>query len=111
VRWLNMLHAVAICPQISPPASFPSLSKLERRLVQYALEELDGHFTIKYLHQAFGDEISRGRLSALAQAWEAQELLTKRPRRVTYALRVLAEGQLERVPDVCPDAAPEDTDQ
>lgn len=104
-QWLNMLHAVAICPQISPPASFPALSKLERQLVQYAMEELDGRFTLKYLHQAFGDEISRGRLSALAQAWEAQQLLTKRPRRVTYALQVLAEGQLEHAPDVCPESA------
>jgi len=111
VQWLNMLHAVAICPQISPPASFPSLSKLERQLVQYALEELDGHFTIKYLHKAFGDEMSRGRLSALAQAWEARELLTKRPRRVTYALRVLAERQRARASSLCPDSADNDADR
>jgi hypothetical protein len=91
VHWMGMLHAVAISPQISPPASFPALSSLERRLVQYALEELGGAFNIKGLHQAFGDEISRGRLRRLAQAWEARELLTARPRRVTYALRLLAE--------------------
>lgn len=91
VRWLGMLHAVAISPQISPPASFPALSLLERRLVRYALDELEGCFTIKALHQAFRDEISRSRLSALAQAWEASELLTKQPRRVTYALQLLAE--------------------
>jgi hypothetical protein len=91
VQWLNVLHAVAISPQISPPASFPMLSQLERRLVLHAMEELDGYFTIKDLYEAFRDEISRSRLSALAHAWEAQELLTKRPRRVTYALQVLAE--------------------
>ena len=91
VHWLGMLHAVAISPQISPPASFPALSPLERRLVSYALDELEGFFTIKGLHHAFGGEISRARLSALAQAWEAGDLLTKRPRRVTYALRLLAE--------------------
>jgi len=91
VQWLGMLHAVAISPQISPPASFPALSPLERRLVQHALDKLEGYFTIKALHQAFRDEISRARLSGLAQAWEASELLTKRPRRVTYALRLLAE--------------------
>ncbi len=91
VHWLGMLHAVAISPQVNPPAAFPALSPLERRLVHYALNELEGCFTIKALHRAFGDEISRSRLSALARAWEAGELLTKRPRRVTYALRLLAE--------------------
>jgi hypothetical protein len=61
-------------------------------MVVYALDNLEGFFTIKALHEAFGDEISRARISGLAQAWEAGELLTKRPRRVTYALRLLAEG-------------------
>jgi hypothetical protein len=93
VQWINMLHAVAISPQISPPASFPTLSPLERRLVKYALDELEGYFVIKDLYQAFRGEISRARLSALAQAWEAGKLLTKRPRRVTYALQTLAEDR------------------
>jgi len=88
VHWLGILHAVAISPQISPPASFPTLSPLERQLVRYALEELEGHFNAQALHQAF-DQVSR--LRRLAQAWEAKELLTARPRRVTYALRLLAE--------------------
>ncbi len=92
-HWLGALHAIAISPQISPPASFPALNPLERRLVRYALDELGGYFTIKALRQAFGGEISRARLSALARAWEASELLTKRPRRVTYALRLLAEEE------------------
>lgn len=92
VHWLGMLHTIAISPQISPPAAFPVLSPVERRLVQYAVDELEGYFVIKDLHPVFRDEISRARLSALAQAWEASELLTKRPRRVTYALQLLAEG-------------------
>jgi hypothetical protein len=96
VHWLGMLHAIAISPQVSPPASFPAISPLERRLVRYALEELEGYFNIKALHESFGDEISRYRLSALARAWEASDLLTQRPRRVTYALRVLAEGEQQR---------------
>jgi len=91
VHWLGILHAIAISPQISPPAAFPALSPLERRLLRYALDELEGHFNVKALHQAFRDEISHARLSRLAQAWEAKELLTERPRRVTYALRLLAE--------------------
>lgn len=91
VLWISMLHAVAISPQISPPASFPALSPLECRLVRYALNELGGSFTIKELHQAFGDEISHAQLRRVAQTWEIRELLTARPRRVTYALQLLAE--------------------
>jgi hypothetical protein len=97
-HWLNVLHTVAISPQVSPPASFPALNALERRLVRFADQELDGRFSIKELHRAFGNEISRSRLSALAQAWEIGELLTERPRRVTYALRLLAEDEI-RQPD------------
>ncbi len=91
VHWTGMLYAVAISPQISPPASLPALSPLERKLVRHALDELGGAFTIKALHREFSDQISRSRLSKLAQAWESRELLTSRPRRVTYALRLLAE--------------------
>ncbi|HEY72134.1 MAG: hypothetical protein DRJ03_25925 [Chloroflexi bacterium] len=92
-HWVGMLHAVAISPQISSPSSFPALSPLERKLVQYTLDDLGGVFTIKALHQKFSDHISRHRLSKLARAWEARELLTSRPRRVTYALRLLMERE------------------
>jgi hypothetical protein len=92
VHWLGMLHTIAISPQVSPPAAFPALSPLERRLVLYALDNLEGFFTIKALHKAFGEEISYARISAVAKAWEAGELLTRKPRRVTYALRLLAEN-------------------
>jgi hypothetical protein len=91
VHWLGILHAIAISPQISTPAALPALSQLERQMVRYAVENLEGHFTVKTLHETFRNEISRSRLSALAQAWEASELLTTQPRRVTYALRLLAE--------------------
>jgi hypothetical protein len=90
VRWLGMLHAIAISPQVNPPSAFPTLSKVERQLVHYALEELDGRFIITRLHEAFKDDISRSRLRSLAQAWEMNDLLTEHPRRVTYALEVLA---------------------
>jgi hypothetical protein len=96
VHWIGLLHAVAISPQVNPPAAFPAISRLERQLVQYTLEELEGFFNVKKLHQAFRDEISRARLQAVAQAWEAGELLTKPPRRVTYALQALVED--ERTP-------------
>jgi len=93
VQWVGILHAVAISPQVSPPASFPALSRIERQMVQYALDELGGRFTVSKLHEAFDEDISRSRLRRLAQAWEARELLTSRPRRVTYALQVLAEDE------------------
>jgi hypothetical protein len=88
-HWLNLLYAVAISPRINPAGILPVLSQLERRLVVYAIEELEGYFTIKYLYAAFRREISRARLSKLAREWESQELLTEIPRRVTYALQAL----------------------
>ncbi len=95
VHWLGMLHAIAISPGVSPPATIPAINPLECKLVRYAMEKLGGYFTIKELHKAFRQEISYARLSALAAAWEAQELLTGRPRRVTYALQALAAEQEE----------------
>jgi hypothetical protein len=91
-QWLQMLHAVTIAPQVAPPASFPTLSALELELVHYAVGELGGRFELARLHDAFGDRISRRRLSRLAQQWESLGLLTSRPRRVTYALRALIEA-------------------
>jgi len=90
-QWLQMLHAAAIAPQVAPPASFPHLDALERDLVCYALEELDGRFHLSKIYDAFKERISRHRLSHLAQDWESLGLLTSRPRRVTYALRALIE--------------------
>jgi hypothetical protein len=91
ILWLETLHAIAISPQVSPAAALPGLSSLVRQLVTHAVHELEGRFQIKALHEAFRDEISQAQLRKLAQNWEARELLEGRPRRVTYALRVLAE--------------------
>lgn len=91
-QWLQMLHAAALAPHVSPPASFPYLSPLERDLVRHALEELGGRFDLVKLHAAFDGLISRRQLSRLAQDWESLGLLTPRPRRVTYALRALIEA-------------------
>lgn len=93
IRWLAMLHAAAISPQISPAAGFATLSPLERGLVQFSLEKLGGKFEVKALHEAFSSQISASRLRTLAQGWEARGLLTDRPRRVTYALRVLVQDE------------------
>ncbi|NLE99694.1 MAG: hypothetical protein GX601_01830 [Anaerolineales bacterium] len=94
VHWLGLLRAVSISPRVHPPASFPTLSRLERRLVQYTLEELDGAFSLRELHAAFAGEVSRARLAQVARAWESAGLLTERPRRVTYALQALAEDEV-----------------
>jgi hypothetical protein len=90
-HWLALLHAVAISPRVSPPASFPTLSGSEQRLVRFALDELDGRFVLKDLHEAFPEETSRRRLSRLANSWEAAGLLTERPWRVTFALQALVD--------------------
>ncbi|MGC9398643.1 MAG: hypothetical protein ACP5HM_05860 [Anaerolineae bacterium] len=92
VLWLETLRATVIEPQIRPPAAFPALGPLERDLVGYALLELDGDFHLEQLYEAFRERISRRRLSDLAQRWADLDLLTEdRPRRVTVALRVLAD--------------------
>ncbi|MBN1260367.1 MAG: hypothetical protein JXB35_06765 [Anaerolineae bacterium] len=91
-HWLAMLQAAIIDPQIRPPTAFPELSALERDLVWYALEELNGNFRLSALHKAFGEHISRRQLARTAQRWEDLHLLTEQPRRVTVALRALAEA-------------------
>ncbi|MCX8068210.1 MAG: hypothetical protein RMK65_00670 [Anaerolineae bacterium] len=91
-QWLQTLQAAAISPQINPPASFPYLSPLEREIVRYVLEELDGRFNLVHLRRAFNGRISPRRLQQLAREWESLGLLTPPPRRVTYALRALMES-------------------
>ncbi len=90
-RWMKTLLAAVLDPQVRPPAAFPALTALERELVAHALEALNGRFTLTTLHDAFGDRISYGALSALARTWEGLGLLTEHPRRVTIALRALVE--------------------
>lgn len=92
-QWLQTLQAAAISPQVNPPASFPYLSSLEREVVRYVLEELDGRFNLVRLRRAFNGRISPRRLQQLAREWESLGLLTPPPRRVTYALRALIESR------------------
>lgn len=90
--WLEILRASIIDPQIRPPAAFPELSALERELVAHAAQTLDGEFHLEKLYDAFRERISRRRLSELARRWEDLDLLTDdRPRRITVALRTLAD--------------------
>lgn len=73
----------------------PALSELERRLVAYAVAELDGAFTVGRLYDAFKGQISKRQLERLGREWERRGWLTvpesvTEPRRVTEALLVLA---------------------
>lgn len=95
VQWLNMLNASILNPHVGPPAAFPYLNEIERDLVRYTLDELDGRFNLAQLYDVFGERISRRRLRSLAQDWEGLGLLTPHPRRITYALRSLFEVEEE----------------
>jgi hypothetical protein len=78
---------------VAPPPR-PALKEIERRLVRYAVNHLDGCFTIGTLYDAFKGDVSKRALTALAQRWEARGWLTTPahatdPRRVTDDLRAL----------------------
>ena len=96
VLWLKLLHATIIDPQVRAPATFPDLNRLEREMVAYALDELNGHFRLKDIYPAFEERISQNALSRLARKWEEIGLLTQRPRRVTVALRALVDQHESR---------------
>jgi len=73
------------------------LSEVERALVAYALEELDGAFVVNRLYDAHKNSVSKYKLTRLAQRWEARGWLTtpasrSEPRRVTPELVSLALG-------------------
>jgi hypothetical protein len=91
VLWMNTLVAAILDPQVHPPASFPVLTSLERELVAHSMSELNGHFRLRALHEAFKGRISYRAICNLAGLWETTGLLTEQPRRVTIALRALVE--------------------
>ncbi len=75
------------------------LEPIERDLVAYAVEHLDGGFKIGQLARAFADDerTSAWRIRKLAERWEQEGLLTKpahaaAPRKVTPRLLSLLEG-------------------
>jgi energy-coupling factor transporter ATP-binding protein EcfA2 len=75
----------------------PALSEVERALVAYALQDLDGAFIINQLYDAHKGRISKRQLTALAQRWELRGWLTapasrSEPRKVTDELAGLALG-------------------
>jgi hypothetical protein len=58
----------------------PALGEVEAELVVYAIEELDGAFIINTLYEAFKGQISKYRLTQLAQQWESRGWLTPEQR-------------------------------
>jgi hypothetical protein len=75
------------------------LEPIERDLVAYAVERLDGGFKIGALARAFADDerTSAWRIRKLAERWEQEGLLTKpahaaAPRRITPRLLSLLDG-------------------
>ncbi len=99
VLWMNTLVAAILDPQIHPPASFPMLTALERELVAHSMNELNGHFRLRALHEAFKGRISYRAICNLAKLWETTGLLTEQPRRVTMALQALVD-QASRTADL-----------
>jgi DNA segregation ATPase FtsK/SpoIIIE-like protein len=75
----------------------PALTPLERTLVDYAVQELDGAFPIGRLYEQFRGQISHRQLVKLGQRWEGTGWLTPPPsateaRQVTPALREALES-------------------
>lgn len=79
------------------------LSETEAALVRYAIDELDGAFTVNRLYDALGDDISRRQIVKLSKDWEARGWLTPPQRddsghpigrQVTPALATLANAPL-----------------
>jgi hypothetical protein len=67
------------------------LTDLQRQMVQYAVQELDGAFPVGKLYERFKDQLSHRQVRKLAARWEREALLLpaaseNEPRRVTEEL-------------------------
>jgi len=86
--------ASGLAERVSVPPT-PALEPLYAAMVRYALDDLDGAFTIGRLYDQFGGQISKRQLTRLGQRWELRGWLTTPahatdPRRVTDELAALA---------------------
>lgn len=70
----TLIHEVVDLEKMSA-----QLDDLQLQLVQYAVAELDGAFTLKTLYNVFKGQISWRQLKKLARSWEARGWLTSRP--------------------------------
>jgi hypothetical protein len=77
----------------------PALDGVETGLVRYAVHNLGGAFVVNQLYEQFAGQISKRRLTALAQQWESRGWLTaeqrdangyRQGRQVTLELLALA---------------------
>jgi hypothetical protein len=83
----------ALAGRVAAP-QLPALDDVEAGLVRYAVERLDGAFTIGQLYEQFAGAISKRQLTKLAQQWETRGWLTPpadavSPRYVTDELLTL----------------------
>ena len=106
---VNGAAALFVDHVAAPPS--PTVGEIESDLVRYAVEHLDRAFIIGKLYDAFGTRISKRRLTALGQQWQARGWLTRPahaadPRRVTATLLELAGVSPGVSPDV---SSPNDT--
>jgi len=90
------------------------LDDLEAEMVAYAVQELDGAFTIGKMYEAFRGDISKRRLTDLARVWERRRWLTPpkdavTPRRVTPRLLQLAGLALSGAEGLAPEPKNGDT--
>ncbi|MFP4396070.1 MAG: hypothetical protein ACLFTI_12505 [Anaerolineales bacterium] len=76
-----------------PKQELPSISKLERKIAKYAIDELDGKFVLRKLHQAHKDEITYNELRELAYTWEKQGFLIRGvPRKLSKTFATLCKN-------------------
>jgi hypothetical protein len=77
----------------------PALGDVETDMVRYAVQNLGGAFVVNQLYEQFAGQISKRRLTALAQQWESRGWLTaeqrdtnghRQGRQVTLELLALA---------------------
>jgi hypothetical protein len=80
-RVQSLLFDQSVIEELSDPVTEPeqtqALGEVEAALVRYALEELDGAFTVGKLYEAHKDDISRRQVVNLGKDWERRGWLTK----------------------------------
>lgn len=79
--FVEKTELITCCKAIgTEPEPGPKLEDWQIKLVLYAIEQLDGAFTIRKLANAF-DDIGEYQVRKLAEEWEAASFLTREPYR------------------------------
>jgi DNA segregation ATPase FtsK/SpoIIIE-like protein len=98
--WVAKEQVLALHEQGSETGTVSLLTDLEREMVRYAVEELNGAFSVTALFDQFRGQIGKEQLITLAQSWELRGWLTEmkqrsQSRRVTRSLLAVIEGNEE----------------